>query len=388
MMICSCYLAFATGEEIVNPFRIIEDSLIHSFTMDSLDSLDIVDSLDLGVDSLQQIYIYITLREPPGCAPPGEVLIRDTRDTVNPFIYLGTNEQFPQYCDKQAYFHVYRDSSAIFWMKSIDTATNRVGQTYLPYFKDDADAELIDRALNNPDLNLFYIFTIVKPLGTSGKLESFYPSPCAGEYDFKIYNNPDKTNRNLIAYCINRTDIAASDGDASIFAQTFNKRTSDDWVSQVSIWDARMQAYVAIAYHHYLFGWQVFDSVEVGMPYTIEGDNVDDSSFIWPLNRGGQVPEEIQFELWHHDDMGSYNLIMLPFKYQQVANIDSSKDLGIDINGCSEVDKWDPKAQNWVALSYYHALFGWTLNSAVVAGRPYRIEMSFPGYTDSVQVWP
>lgn len=322
----------------------------------------------------QEIYIYVTLRQ-PDCGPPPdsieissvtpcgvtpeEIVVKASR---NP----GTNE----------WFNVYRDIAPILWISRVNEL-ERIGITtvrnYYDQFTDTLWFPYGSKGICDCDINYFYTMTTGDTLATGDTCESAYPSNCAGEFDFCLESPAGLTHLNNIVYTLVRGDIRSAGNTGAALAQTIGGS------STLKRWNAASQVWIRVAYWADFpppGGWVSPENVELLHPYMIDGDALDP---IWSMQVPGLVPPDPHFDLVHNTTLTSWNMISLPFYEQQISFIETGCDLYENISGAQTIKRWNATSQVWIRVAYYSSFPppGGCVNlENVRAGYPYFVDVS------------
>ena len=221
-------------------------------------------------------------------------------------------------------------------------------------------------ALGDADTNWTYI---VKSVDTSENRS--LASNAVGEYDFSLKNTTG-TDYTWVTLCLSDTGLAmASDLEAHIEA---NSSPAVNCYT-VSEWNATAQTYTTYTTIPIPLG--DFPLLP-GRAYRVEVDG----NAVWSLV--GEVPpqDSVRFDLTATTGT-DYTWISLPM---HIATLDSSSDLEAHIEAnsspatdCYTVSEWNATAQTYTTYTTIPIPIG---DFAVVAGRPYRVEVSVDA------VWP
>ncbi|MBN2541774.1 hypothetical protein JXI42_02825 [bacterium] len=334
--------------------------------------------LVLAQTSSQEIYIYVTLRQPECGAPPDTIEISGASCDEPIFVEIkanrnpGTNE----------WFNVYRHIKPLLWVASL-AEDLKVGITFSRTYRDEfADGAWIpygSKGVCDCDINYFWVMTTGDTLATGDTCESAYPSNCVGEFDFCLESTVGLSHMNHIVYTLVRSDIEAAGNTGASLAGTIGGSTI------LKSWDAPSQNWTTVAYWTTappFPRWVNLGNVELLYPYVIDGGELDP---IWSMQIPGLVPTDPHFDLVHNTTLSSWNFISLPFYEQQIAEIETGCDLFNDITDCEFIKRFDGASQNWATVAYWTTAppFPRCVNlESVRAGYPYYVSVA------SSSTWP
>jgi len=273
----------------------------------------------------QTIYIYVQLRQPPWLPPPP---IMNSEHSCSPALIQIKIDTLITGAEK---YNVYRDTLPMFYNTHYDSTNNLIGSTasryFDDYFTDPLWYDIGSKGVCDPAVNYFYIATALDSTA-GGWTESQRPSPCSGEFDFRLYEG-----WNWISYAL---DINVRDG--AVFASRIPGATRlETWDNESQFWSivARWTIFPPPAH------WVSEDSVDVLYPYRVYIPTLEDTIFTMAIP--GRVPvEDPHFTLKRGN-----NLISLPYRQQRLSLITTGEDLGEDIGNppADRITTWDAENQ-------------------------------------------
>jgi len=332
------------------------------------------------------IYIYVTLMAPEGPDPPDSVVITE-EDCTPDAEYVRFKASAAPFSYGGDYYHIYRDTVALFYMAMIDSSNLLPDHTaslyFTDYFTDTYWPTYIASSKGVCDtlVNLFYVFTTVDTGATApgGFSESPYPSWCMCEYDQGMKRNATFGSTNFISIpCYDDDYEVASDLDG------FN-------VTDVQEWNPVTQNWSTVGYKHPILGWLTNNALMVSHVYKALGTTMPLEA-LFSTYEPGLVPENDTIYTIQSTSFGDRNIIMLPFKNCYIDGITNCSTLETSLLGVAgplmtkmyQVDKWNTATMSWQTIGTKHAILGWLTNPHLRPGMPYRIWIDATGPFD----WP
>ncbi|MCD6418319.1 hypothetical protein J7M00_06010 [bacterium] len=376
-------------------------------------------------DTTADIYIYVTLRQPPGPPPPNFYIFDENCGTGSENVYfksdLGPGERSD--CD---FYLVYRAPWALFeWsdirmFSSSDTAqmidpvenpvthadagmyrwgwkespspgedSVWVGPPYTYDFFDDSLLSASDsRGVCDPDTNWFYTAVAVDSSESGGNLlYSPYPARPVGEVD-QLLGGSSAGKKNLVSYAVEDEFVSSNGDTAKYFAQLID--------SCVSLWewDAINQRWNMISRKIGSVWLNIGGStVRTGMTYLAYlSDGISDSdTFMLSLYAPGYVPYDTSL---HFTKPASWNegknFFTMPYQeYNILISVNGypleAKYLGMDIDGIAGIEpvsiwEWNPFSQRYDMVARKIGTLWLTVGGAhVYPGLPYMVIINGDG---------
>ena len=360
------------------------------------------------LDYSEDIYIYVTMLPSERPRPPENIWINDARLEPDDYIAL----KMSSYVMEADGYFVYRDTMPIFNITQCTPSIRIAAFSGALDFTDNLDdprAEALGPGIADTAVNWFYVITSYKVDVVSGDtIESYAPSNCVGEFDFRVYDNyPTRSSYNWITYVVDGLGLGTDTSSVN-----FGKKLSEalgGGVYLVMEFNAATQTWSTLAESTFVpfptphWEWIGAGYVHLGYPYMFSGQNFPGTllsfdKICYLPNHEGNEPH---WQLYHHTDRTSYNWISLPFQEQFLARITTGVELLQDIIVAGGYDpetdgyvapslmRWNALSQGYVSVAEWLFIpfptphYEWTNHENVKAGYPSLVKMGA-----TIESWP